>query len=575
MLETILPSFLAINLFFLIFLLILNFKKIKLQFKDIKRYSWILLGIILIISIVVRISIPHHFITYYDEFGYLQMAKNIIKTGKAQICYYNGYNSLQCESPNLGKGIEFSFILSIPFLIFGLGKEVAFYTNIFLGSMLSLLIFLVAYLLFKNEKVGLYSAILIGLFPIYVLNSTTLETNTASVFFILLSLVFFLSYLRSNGLKMLILTLSSFIFAIFIRLENILLLLLFLFIYLFFNKNHIDKLKDFRFCSLVAISILLIISCTYLFIFNLLEKPAVIKYFFNEALRQIPKIPEYFNVQFIERLSEDNFYPPIMNLFIFIGLAAGIKNYRKETIFLVVFSLIFFSVVIFSLLFNAPLSIHPEYITQTRFYILPLISFILFGALGIYSIKKIFSDSLKIFRKKLIVIIIPNLILIVLIFLTIFPHLSNIKRSVEVEKLNILYSELEIINALNSELDKNCYLIMEQPIFVGEIDIKTIPTSIALRNNTVKTVLNKTNCLLYFQDLFCTKFYLNETIYQEPMPSFRGSIEEKKIKIINNCDQIHEQFNLIPYLTYKFYLYKQREWKFYPVEFIVYNVSLK
>lgn len=161
---------------------------------------------LLFLSICILISLFLHFYKLNkippcinaDEAAFGYNAYSILKTGRDE---YGKFLPLRFESFRDFKLPVYTY-LSVPFVaIFGLNDFSTRALNILIGIAFVPLIFILTKELFKNEKIALIAAFLTSLSPgIYILSRHAHE-GVIGTFFILLSLLFLVKYLKSSKLK--------------------------------------------------------------------------------------------------------------------------------------------------------------------------------------------------------------------------------------------------------------------------------------------------------------------------------------------------------------------------------------
>ena len=145
MLVNFLPFFLLATLLGFCILLFINRVHIISFFKNIKRRTWLILLLIIIIGFTLRffVAVPIHNV-YYDEIGYLDIAKNLAINGESCLCLYNIDETCLVCNYSL-KSIGFSTLLAFFMKIFGISVNIAFYMVAFFGTMTVALIFFLVY----------------------------------------------------------------------------------------------------------------------------------------------------------------------------------------------------------------------------------------------------------------------------------------------------------------------------------------------------------------------------------------------------------------------------------------------
>ena len=135
-------------------------------FRGVSRRSWILLAAVFLLALAVRfLLVKHMHLMYTDEHLYMESAKNMITTGRLDVCKYIGEHLL-CKNPV--KAVGWPFMIGLAFMAFGLSNNVAIAFCAFLGSASVALIFILCFRLFRSESAGLWSAFFLSLFLLHV-----------------------------------------------------------------------------------------------------------------------------------------------------------------------------------------------------------------------------------------------------------------------------------------------------------------------------------------------------------------------------------------------------------------------
>jgi hypothetical protein len=538
LLSMLLPLSYTLVLSLTIFLTFFNLKNIAKNFREIKKPTWIFLFLIFTFSFYLRTTTPSYFASYYDELSHINTGKNILEEGKLQVCTFHGIREKSCYTYNEAGG--FTFILAIFFFFFEVSRETAYFTNLIFGSLLTLLIFLFTYLLFKKEKIALYSSFIIAILPVYILISRTIEPDTVSTFFGLSTLLFFLLLVKEKSSNLAILSLSWFAFFTQIKDENIILIIPLLILLILTNSlKHIKEyLKDPKFLLLGTILIILIIPHI---LHSFLEAyPAI---FLNKKTAGAP-FGSYFNLNQIPKnwwvfgeLLKGNYNSLLLNIFVLISFFS-FKKYKKEFLFLV---LLFFTFSLLYLSYSAGI--------VEKYLIIWLLPLICLSSLGAEKIDEILGFILP---KKISSLIIISLIL----FLSV-PYIYKIK--IEPTEMvhhgfgrsELNYPEQEFVNLLNNKINPNCWIITHDPSTFDGTKIKAIGTEIALNTpEKIEKIANETGCIFYFEDLYCTNFYSLGDRCGIENESFQRCEEYRK-EIVARCQEMNDVYNLQLYLTYE------------------------
>jgi len=446
-------------------LIILNFRLLIRQFRKIKKNTWFYLGIIFLTGFVLRLFVfPHFHIMYIDEPWYMEMAKNMNQGKGPVVCEYVDYEVQECFLPLKPPG--WPFLVSIVFLLLGLNNYYALYLSSILGSLSVLLIFMLTYLIFKNKNAAIWSAFFLALTPLQVIWSNSAETNTASVFFVLLTMVLFFVYVNGKKKIILVLTSLSLLLTIMIRFENIVLIGLFILGYLLFSKPFS---KSFPGQIFKAFYPLIVVAILFAMIFF----ESLFFRIFRSAILSIDHY--YLNLFEFLRVSSFNY--------IYLFLAAGCfflpgKKIKSRITYLVTCFLVFF--VLYLPLFS-----------EDRMALVPMLFILILSSNFIGKLCR--SIRHEAFTIPLIII-----------FLTMFglgldSTYDHIQGRYKEQML-----ETQAVAELRDSVPNECYLIAERPVvFTSISDIKGIRTSTALDDpEMIKRLLSKT-CVYYFYDGYC------------------------------------------------------------------------
>ena len=562
-LPSLLPLFFTMSFLLLVTFFVLNFRNIRKQFK-VKRFTWMILILIFLLGISLRILTPIYMTTYNDEFAHMDTGKNIVTYGRADVCTvgYTDFEKKDCGLFNEPAG--FPYVVGLFFLFLGVSETSAYAVNVIMGSLLTVMVFLFCFLLFRNEKTGLYSAFVVSILPLYILLSRNIEPDPVSAFFILLTFLSFLLFFKIRDVKTGVFATSILAFSMSIKQENILLIpLVFLLAILFVDlKNLKQTVKNYKSWFLAVLFIILVTP--HVFHLSLELYPAL---FYGKTTAtavggQVIKMENIvMNAQILNKVINGSFYPILINLFLVIGLIYAFKKHRRVGIFLI----IFFSLYMFVYLAYSATIVEKYLITG-------LIPLICFAGVGMYAVEEFVVSKLRgISRESVVNFAIPLVIFLVL-FLFFVPYFYEIREGSK--PLNVRhgyprdilhYNEREAIKMMDEKID-NCYIVAEEPIYFSLTDLKIMRTDYVLfmfDQNIVRNVIDNGGCIFYFEDFFCTDFYgLGDRCGIEN-PSIE-TCEELRQVIISRCRIMHEKYQLHPYLEYEFDNFT----------FTVYNISV-
>jgi hypothetical protein len=273
----------------------------------------------------------------------------------------------------------------------------------------------------------------------------------------------------------------------------------------------------------------------------------------------------------IKNLFEGVYYPKILNFLVPLGAVLAFSAHRKMTLFLIGFSLSF-------------LLLYFSYYVVLERYLLPCaLPLIYFASVCIYTAYQLITNKLKIKRNNIKYLISSGIVLILL--LSFLPYLQKIQKnpmSLMSQGTNInevYYPEQDYISLINEKFGEECYLIMQEPVLLSGTHLKGIKTSFILYDDQIaKNIIQHTDCLLFFEDLFCTNYYTAGNICGEGLSSLE-KCEIKRLETVSQCEQMHEKFNLSPVLEYNFTVDSEIQERYNQesntVSFTIYRVGIK
>lgn len=247
------PIFFSIAFVLISVLLILNLKEFKKQFSEIRKETWILLLLILLLGFYLRgFVVPHTHRIFFDEDLYSGIANSMATEGRNILCNYG--TPTHCMEGILNKDPSgWPFFISVFYRIFGSGESLAFHISTAIGTLSILLVFLIVFSLFKNykdkrnEEIALFAALLFSLTPAHIIWSGSVATEVPFAFFSLMTILAYLLYFKNEKFRSHLLGASLLAFTVQIRPEGFLFIAVIIFTFLLFEKNWSKKLTNFRF----------------------------------------------------------------------------------------------------------------------------------------------------------------------------------------------------------------------------------------------------------------------------------------------------------------------------------------
>lgn len=180
---------------------------------------------------------------YFDESIYQGIALNVLQHGTALWCQYGTAHLTQCFSNQIYHDpVGWSVLLAIPFALFGPSIGTAYGTELFIGAMSIVGIFLLSGMISKRKGFPVTSAFIMALMPPLFIWSRTqavidLPFMTLSIF----TFFFFVLFTKKPNLKTLSIFLSCLSLTVYMRLEATLLIPIFVVLFLFFSDKGMRK----------------------------------------------------------------------------------------------------------------------------------------------------------------------------------------------------------------------------------------------------------------------------------------------------------------------------------------------
>ncbi len=471
------PVVMVINFVIIVVSFSLNLDWIARQFSSVKKIYWIMLLLVLIMGFGLRYHVtPATHRLYFDEDIYLNIAQNIVNDGRAIFCNYGIPE--KCYAGELNKQPQgLSVGVSVVYFIFGVSEKVSHNFMIFISTFSILLIFLVTYLMFKNEIIALFSALLLTFNPISIIFA---PTTTGSHFFVFFSLITFFAlflYLKKRSSLNLIFFMSSLAFTVQIRPEALLFIVPLSF---FLYREKVTKHIFFG---------------TALFL--LLLSPFFLHS--NHFIDQGWGSPDgnKFDLKFVQGNLKDNGgfffdnlqFPLLFTVLSFFGVAYLL--YRKK--YLELYSLlawfgVFFAVYLF---FYAGSFNYGVDVRYSQMLFAPI--FIL-GGLGAYFLMQkldIFIES----RKG------STIIIIMLIGISFIPYIDFVDSIWDKAKQSRTDHNFALESAKG--LGEDCFVFTHVPTMFLVNGINAVQTFYYNNERVVNNVFNSTSCVLFNEGYWC------------------------------------------------------------------------
>lgn len=442
-------------------------------------------------------------------------------------------------------------LLSIFFIFMPHKISSIFIANAILGSISPIIFYYLSKELFRNKKVGIYSATLWALCPLYLLISCTESYTAPALFFTILTFLFFFKFHNHSKIDYLLASLCFLGVAIKMRPEYVFLLPMYFITLWIYSKNSTSfqktdkkqifysRLKSYGKANgtkLMILLFLLIITPYFVVLINNYsdltwdtklhgKKMDNSKWYTEYPSNYLSLAKENIKPNFRLLISNTRFLLVITRLLFAIGLLFLVWNKEKSVLFLLIFS---------SIVFVMYTSMHGEKLNMSAFKYLPslLIPLILGAGYGLYQIKKMIPKKYS------------RVFLVIFFILVIITSYKNVKAQ-NLDRIQTpFYKEYQLVSTIEN-VDPSCDIIGNglgsMFLFVHEFSrwyqISTIPE--------FKQILHSTdsNCVYYYDGYYTfekdqeegksrmynitkTKAFLKESGFNE---KYSSKINDKEI----------------------------------------------
>jgi 4-amino-4-deoxy-L-arabinose transferase-like glycosyltransferase len=378
---------------------ILNFKYIKEIFIEIgNKYSWLLILISIIGILTTSFIAPRIHRIYFDEDIYNNIGQCIADHKRAVLCnegYYEN-NELKVIDEVYNKQPQgHPYLISIIFRIFGTNELFVFISNNIILGLTVIVIFLIAFLLFKNIFASLVACLSYIFIPVNLHWFNTCASEPSTAFFISMTTLASLIYLKNKRPINLFFLATTLAFTLNFRMES---LLISIAIGLAFILKDV---KIFIRKELYIFGALLFLLSTGIILHLYMVRGE------SWGATTGPKLsldyfPHNFSTNSIYYFSNKEF-PLIFSILAIIGiLFYKNKSYIKEKLIVFVWFSLFFGVFLF---FYAGSYRNGQ---QIRFSVLSYVPISIFVGLGVSFIRNLLENKIKSIKLILILLMIFN-----------------------------------------------------------------------------------------------------------------------------------------------------------------------
>jgi len=209
-------------------------------FKKISKRTWLILALVFLLGLALRINGPHVYETYFDSYEYASSTQSMARNREFYTCTLKVENA--CYQKNLPAHPPSSnFLYSFIMIFIGTTENDFFNSSVIVGSISIVLFFFVAFMLFKQENIALWSAFAFSLIPIHIKLSSTGMLEIGEIFYFLLAFLSILLLKEKPNRKTFLLVIFSTVLLIQSRAEAVLFLFLVPFSIFLFRKEIFKK----------------------------------------------------------------------------------------------------------------------------------------------------------------------------------------------------------------------------------------------------------------------------------------------------------------------------------------------
>ena len=467
-LVTLYPSIMKVLIGVIIGLFILNISHFKKAFGKIKMWAWLVLLAIFLIGLGARLFlVPHTHYMYYDEYEHVNMAQNILYSGRFCECY-DGIAEQCNRCDMLGWPPGYAVLQSLVFAGFGDSEVAAFNTSAVIGALSIILMFLLTYMMLKSANAALIASLILSLSPVHLRFSGSTSPEIVSVFFVLASMICLELYLLTKEDGPFLLFLATLSYAVSTRPEYFILIITSLAYIAIRLKGEIFKLLNWKRLMAVILFFLMLIPFAIVIANGLVSFPED----WNPSLStrwgwlgtNLPyNLASFFNF---------NVVPIAMILLAFIGCAQLWLKDKKALAYVLFFFSSFFGV--YSL---SRYGIFIQDSSNMRYFIIFNIPLGILAAAG----ANLIAERLK--MKKAVILLVLSLILAA----SIIPCVPFIGSRL------LLQDEYDTIISMRDRLPSEVYIVAGSPASI----ISTIHKKSISPYGIENRIANNTNIILF------------------------------------------------------------------------------
>ncbi len=499
-----LPLSLAISFSTIIILTLKSRRLFAERLGKIRKKTWLALMVIILAGFLLRATTPQIHRIYFDEDIFENIAQNILNSGRAILC--NTGTPTSCDEYILNKQPNsYSFMLAITYAIFGVGEAPAFWLNIAIGSITVLFVFILSYVIFRNERASVYSSLIFALTPLHIIWSATAASEPLMVISVILTIITFIFYLENRKFSILLLFGALFAFTMQTRHETLLLTMPLAILFILKGKpiQSIEKCGKHYLIAVMFVIVLLIPHFLHLEYAN--------KDSWGSSGEKLSA--QYLEHNFSTNSSffyENTRYPLFFTAVAFLGIIYSLRFDIKYSVFLLAWLTTFFTVYLFFYAGSYNSGVDAKYSLAVAAQLS------IFAGMGFFFADKSIGKLLP-FAPLLIIIS------IIAAFYFFVPYVTEVwEESFEARQ----YHDFALRTA--ERINSSCYILTHVPSMYIVNGKKSAQNWNVNSPGMMKKILENTDCIVYDEGFWC-------------------QIQPYKDEV---CESFHKKYNLTLIDTY-------------------------
>jgi Dolichyl-phosphate-mannose-protein mannosyltransferase len=226
-----------------------NIRKVLADHKFGRKDLAIVAAILILFIVTESVFVKPTQLLFFDDVIYQAMALMMLHTGQAWMCNY-GTPTMCFAGQIFHEPVGLSFNFAVGFLLFGATRATAYGTEFALGIISVFMSFFVSLLLLKNKNAAFFTELFMALSPIILVWSKPTNSDLAVLAYSLISVFFFLIFVRKKNIWSFSNMLFSFSLLLYMKVDEIFLIPVFAILYLLLNDKNVRKTLSGTFKSI-------------------------------------------------------------------------------------------------------------------------------------------------------------------------------------------------------------------------------------------------------------------------------------------------------------------------------------